>query len=239
MINWDMKTWTEEELRTAIRNAPSHINPSSTANMGVHIAKSAREELKRRKRAKDPRKCSHPKGHFVDNQGYCHCCGVPLNPDWIGLWTGDYEAAEKEVADYEKECSDYENKQTRRTNVGIFAVDPMVIPMSDGTTARQVCVKLVRELSPNRREEISLNLDNSCGGMETLRRGDIRLFFTGGTYPQLWVVHQEVTLDVFGKDDATGYDPADPDPDAWKKSFVIPLDLQIFTRALRWLNEED
>ena len=24
-------------------------------------------------------KCTHPKGHFVDNQGYCHCCGIPMN----------------------------------------------------------------------------------------------------------------------------------------------------------------
>ena len=50
MINWNMKTWTEEELREAIRHAPSHINPGSSTNMGVHIAKGAREELERRKR---------------------------------------------------------------------------------------------------------------------------------------------------------------------------------------------
>lgn len=23
-------------------------------------------------------KCTHPQGHFPDNQGYCHECGVPM-----------------------------------------------------------------------------------------------------------------------------------------------------------------
>ena len=27
--------------------------------------------------------CSHPKGHFEDNQGYCHECGIAMNPDII------------------------------------------------------------------------------------------------------------------------------------------------------------
>lgn len=26
-------------------------------------------------------KCSNPLGHFEDNQGYCHCCGILLNPE--------------------------------------------------------------------------------------------------------------------------------------------------------------
>ena len=99
MINWDMKTWTEEELQKAVCDR--------TSSMAIHIGNGAEKELERRK---DPRVCSHPKGHFVDNQGYCHCCGIPMNPDWIGLWTGDYEAAEKEVSDYEKKVSDYEKK---------------------------------------------------------------------------------------------------------------------------------
>jgi hypothetical protein len=36
-----------------------------------------------------PTKCTHPKGHFVDNQGYCHCCGIPMNEDWIAASTGE------------------------------------------------------------------------------------------------------------------------------------------------------
>ena len=48
-MNWDMKTWTEAELDEAIRHAPSHINPGSSTNMGVHIADGARKELARRR----------------------------------------------------------------------------------------------------------------------------------------------------------------------------------------------
>ena len=56
---------------------------------------------------RDPRKCSHPTGHYVDNQGYCHCCGVPLNLDYLGVWLGDYAEALEILRAYEKECSDY------------------------------------------------------------------------------------------------------------------------------------
>jgi len=56
---------------------------------------------------RDPRKCSHPSGHCVDNQGYCHCCGVPLNLDYLAAWTGNYAEALGILEAYEKECSDY------------------------------------------------------------------------------------------------------------------------------------
>jgi hypothetical protein len=44
-----------------------------------------------------PKRCSHPQGHFEDNQGYCHCCGIAMNPAAMAAWSGPTEPVVESV----------------------------------------------------------------------------------------------------------------------------------------------
>jgi len=50
-MDWNMRNWTDAELRYAVKSAP-HLRAWDSINMAVHIGAGAKEELERRKREK-------------------------------------------------------------------------------------------------------------------------------------------------------------------------------------------